>query len=135
MPVIYLILRVRILQFLHQDRHYQIEHHELGQEDKATEIERRDPRARAAVLLALVAVVASRATVFGAVQLEAACNRRVGAVNDHALGRLPQTILHDAIPVIAGSEPEQDQKRLAEIFKIGELGETIARVGVGTSNP
>ena len=40
--------------------------------------------------------------------------------------------LHDAVPVVAGSNAKQRQKRHAEVSEVGVVAQTLAWVGVRT---
>ena len=54
----------------------------------------------------------------------------------HAVGRfvavVPQSVLHDAVPIVAGGYSKKREKRHPEVTEVGVLPETLARHFVAT---
>ena len=93
-------LFVRLLEVFHEDGHDHVDEHKLGHQDENDEKDGRDDAGHAAVADA----VGRRIAVFS------------------------QSVLHDAVPVVARRHPKQGQKGDAKVGKVGVLPEPLARM-------
>lgn len=87
---------------LHQHRHYHVDQHELRHQDEHHEEEGREVGRDAAVPQTVVALLAF----------------------------LPQSVLHDSVPVVAGRDPEEGEESHAEGAEVGVFAQTLARMVV-----
>ncbi len=100
-----LYLLVRLLEVLHEHGDDHVDEDELRHEDEDDEEEGCEVGGDAAVLEAVVAVLAL----------------------------LAQRVLHDAVPVVAGGDPEQREEGHAERAEVRVLAEALTRVVLVTA--